>query len=75
MILPDRHTRPENSLLVLGSQVLGQLRRACTVSELWERSRSLPGMNSFHMFTLTLAFLYAIGAIDHVNRLIARRYL
>jgi hypothetical protein len=64
MILPDKHTSPERSLLAVGGLLLGQLARPITLNRLWERVRDDPIVRSYDAFTLTLAFLYSIGAVE-----------
>lgn len=64
MILPDKHTPPERSLLAVGGLLLGHLSRPLTLSRLWERVRDDPIVRSYDAFTLTVAFLYTVGALD-----------
>ncbi len=64
MILPDKHTPPERSLLALGALLLGHLGRPITLNRLWQRVREDPIVRSYDGFTLTLAFLYGLGALE-----------
>ncbi|MEM9099040.1 MAG: ABC-three component system middle component 6 [Pseudomonadota bacterium] len=68
MILPGRHLPANAALLTVGARVLVQLDRPRDVSALWDRVREADVSSSekilFDQFTLALAFLYAIGAVD-----------
>lgn len=64
MILPDKHTPPERSLLAVGGLLLEHLSRPLTVNRLWERVREDPIVRSYDAFMLTVAFLYTVGALD-----------
>jgi len=64
MILPDKHTPPERSLLAVGALLLGHLRRPLSISTLWERVREDPIVRSYDAFVLTVSFLYALGALE-----------
>lgn len=68
MILPSKHISPDRSLLAVGGEILGQLPRPRTVSEVWEavrrdrEARGAPRL-AFDWFVLALTFLYAISAV------------
>jgi ABC-3C biological conflict system middle component len=64
MILPDKHTNLDQSILGGGAALLEQLVRPLTVTGLWERSKAHPDIGNFGRFILTLDFLFAIGAVD-----------
>lgn len=76
MILPGKHLRPDRSLLGIGAEILGILEHEQTVSELWQRIQDrrdgVKSPLSFDWFVLSLAFLYAIGAV-HFDRGILTR--
>lgn len=72
MILPDKHTPPERSLLAVGGLLLGHLGRPITLSRLWERVRNDPIVRSYDAFTLALAFLYGLGALEERNGRLVR---
>ena len=63
MILPTKHLDISRSLIGLGAETLLIIDRPQTVSTLWEKSKYVKGMRTFETFTLTLDFLYLIGAI------------
>jgi len=67
MILPTKHIRPEDSLLVVAAQLLVKLHGDLTVTELWDEMRHSPGVASFERFVLALDLLFALGLID-LNR-------
>lgn len=73
MILPDKHLPAERSLVSLGAVVLKQLRQPRSVSALWESVRHAPGIATFHHFTLAVAFLYTIGAVEFMDDLLTRK--
>ncbi len=73
MILPTKHISIENSLIVVGAQVLNCLRRPQTVSNLWDKVRSLSGIGTFERFSLILDLLYMMGAIIFEDGLIRRQ--
>lgn len=68
MILPGRHLSADAAVLTIGGRILVQLDRPRDVSSLWDRVREADAMHSgrilFDQFTLALAFLYAIGAVE-----------
>ena len=72
MILPTKHIRLESSLLGIGASILELLDSPRTVSDLWRQSESEEIANNFERFTLTLSFLYAIGAVEYKGGLIKR---
>lgn len=73
MILPNKIISMDKSLLGIGSQILRILDNPLTVSRLWELSKVRIKLNSFQYFTLTLDFLYSIGAIEFKNNRIYKR--
>jgi hypothetical protein len=64
MILPTKHISIERSIINLGSEVLRKMNTEETVSSLWEKSRIIKGMRTFESFTLTLDFLFTVGAVE-----------
>ena len=73
MIMPTKHISEGASLLGLGAEILKALESPRTVSRLWDRIRSLPGVGTYGRFLLGLDLLYMLGAIELVDGLIARR--
>ncbi len=77
MILPGKHLRHDRALLGIGAELLAQLSEPRTVSELWVRTRLFRSSESapitFDWFILSLTFLYAVSAIDHINGIITAR--
>lgn len=72
MILPTKHISSQHSILGAGSLVLSKLNNPRTVTSLWDRVRTLPGLDVYWRFILALDFLYAIEAIDFQDGLISR---
>jgi hypothetical protein len=84
MILPTKRLPTDRCLLSVGAQILARITEPKTVSKLWDEVRKTrdnkvgfaPGFApiSFDWFTLSLGFLYTVGAIelDHgrVRRLV-----
>ena len=81
MILPSKHLPQDRALLTVGGHVLTFLARPKTVSALWEElnrqgerlSSTLPRRITYDWFLLALDLLYALGAIELDNGLVARR--
>jgi hypothetical protein len=72
MILPDKHRKLSNSLVGVGAIILKQLDSAKTVSSLWHKVRSFSEVSNFEKYTLTLDFLFTIGAIEFQEGLLRR---
>ncbi len=72
MILPTKHIPTHRSLLGLGGIVLTKLTGPTTPSALWEEIRPYPETATYSRFVLTLDLLFAIGAIELREGLIAR---
>jgi hypothetical protein len=73
MILPDKHLEVNRSLLGVGAIILQHLNRPRSVTTLWKLVNEIPEVGTFEKFSLTLAFLYAVEAIDLEDGLL-RRY-
>jgi hypothetical protein len=73
MILPSKHLGLDRSLIGTGSVVLGFLSEPRNVSTLWYKAKENPGIKTFESFSLTLDFLFAIGAITFNNGYIEKR--
>lgn len=65
MILPDKHIEISASLIGQGGKVLSALQTPKTISALWSSFKNNQDCPPFQKFTLTLAFLYALGAISY----------
>ena len=76
MILPNKHLRPDRSILGIGGEILEVLKDDQTVSELWhrvqERRDETTRPLSFDWFILSLSFLFAIGAVSLDRGLLIR---
>lgn len=74
MILPTKHLRQERCLMGVGAEIIMQLDRPQTVSELWVRVRGAyeGWVPSFEWFVLSLSWLYAIGAVNYTDQLLSR---
>jgi phosphatidylglycerophosphate synthase len=44
-----------------------------TTTGIWEQVKNAPEIGGYARFVLTLDFLYAVGAVDMVDGLIARK--
>jgi len=72
VILPTKHITAANSLLGAGAKVLDELGVPVTVSALWEKTRTLSEIRTFERFSLTLTFLYSIGALELSQGIVSR---
>jgi hypothetical protein len=76
VILPTKHLSEEQTLLVIGAELLRELEEPLSVSELWERLRGRRAMAQgtpalgFDWFVLALTFLFTISAVERVRGLI-----
>ena len=72
MILPAKHLSQERCLSGVGAEIIRQLDRPLSASELWVRvCRANENFApTFDWFALALSFLYAINAIDYDGQLI-----
>lgn len=70
MILPGKHIRQDRALISVGGDILSVLEDQSTVSDVWEKVRTLRAEREnaspipFDWFVLALSLLYAISAID-----------
>jgi len=68
MVLPNKHTPLNRSLLAIGGQILEILdNRPRSVSTTWEQLKLRNGKTSFEQFTLAASFLYSLGAVEFVG--------
>lgn len=72
MILPTKHIDISRSMIGLGAELLRYIDRPQTVSTFWQRAKLIKGMRTFGTFTLTLDFLYLIGAIEFEDNFIRK---
>lgn len=72
MILPTKHISPEYSLVGAGGAVLKNLKKPCTVSFLWEQTKSNPVIDNFERFILTLDMLQIIGLVTFSEGLLLK---
>lgn len=70
MILPTKHLSVDDSILGKGASILRTLSKPQSVSRLWEKNKKTIG--SYELFSITLAFLYSIDAIEFNEGLIMR---
>jgi len=78
VILPKKHLYQNRSLLHVGAELLALLSEPTSVSELWERIRQKSVQDArqqltFDWFVLSLALLFALGAIELEKGAIRRR--
>ena len=76
MILPNKHLRPDRSILGIGGEILEVLEHDQTISELWHhvqkrRDEAMKPL-SFDWFILSLSFLFARGAVSFDKGLLAK---
>ena len=75
MILPNKHCKLSDSLVGAGAIVLKNLDSDRTVSSLWGRVRNCPEISTFSKFTLTLDFLFIVGALEFSDGILRRKKL
>ena len=77
MILPSKHMQPDRALIAVGADILAVLPAASPVSEIWDRVRARRAARqnvspiTFDWFTLAMALLYALHAIEMDGDLVA----
>jgi|688.fasta_scaffold34614_4 hypothetical protein len=77
MILPTKHLTTELSLIAIGADILWLLKEPKSVSKLWmdfqivNEQRNL--RITFDWFTLALAMLYTIDAVEQFDHRLRRR--
>lgn len=72
MILPNKHTKADESVLGLGAKLLHKLSYPQTVSSLWEKVRQDQAIATFERFTLALIFLYTVGTVEFKEGILRR---
>lgn len=78
MILPGKHLAADRCLLGVGADILSVLEEPLHVSEAWDRVRGLRAARKngspidFQWFTLAIALLYALGAIEADGAMVVR---
>lgn len=72
MILPTKHIELKRSLLGIGAVILERLDRPRSVTSLWEDISKFPDIGTFERFSLSLDFLFMIGAVDFHEGLLKR---
>ena len=72
MILPSKHIKLENSLIGISAEILKHIQSPQTVSQLWNDVRSIQGVRTFEIFTLSLDFLFTLDAIEFHEGLLRR---
>jgi hypothetical protein len=70
MILPGKHIRQDRAIISIGGDILSVLGDESTVSDVWDRVRTLREAREnasplpFDWFVLALSLLYAMSVID-----------
>jgi len=73
MLIPAKHIAFSESLLGLGSYILGILNKPKSIDTLWEEFQSDVEMKNYHTnhsfdnMMLCIIFLYSIGSIFETN--------
>lgn len=77
MILPTKHLTTERSLIAIGGDILWLLNEPKSVSKLWMDFQTVNEQRNlritFDWFTLALAMLYAIDAVEQSDHRLRRR--
>lgn len=72
MIVPTKHLKPQDSLLAAGGVVLQELRRPCSVSDLWSELRDNSVVATYERLILALDLLFVLGVIEYTDGVISR---
>ena len=72
MIMPNKNITVRYSLLYCGALMLSELKDLDTVSSLREKTKNQESLSNYEKFTLTLDYLFMIGAITLRDGLIVR---
>jgi hypothetical protein len=76
MILPTKHLTTERSLIAIGADILWLLSEPKSVSKLWGDFQTVNEQRNlritFDWFTLALAMLYAIDAVEQSDHSLRR---
>ncbi len=77
MILPTKHLPTNRSLIAIGADIIGLLETPKSISKLWLDFQKLNDDRNnrltFDWFTLALAMLFTLDAIEHHGPRICRR--
>ena len=63
MILPDKYLQENDMLIGIGAILLSHLSSSENISELWEKVKGSPNVETFKRFILGLDFLFILGLI------------
>jgi hypothetical protein len=72
MILPTKHIKLSNTLLMLGAVLLKKINNGQTVTLLWEKTKGTSEIKSFERFVLGLDLLCMLNLIEFKDGLIVR---
>lgn len=72
MIMPNKNITVRYSLLYCGALILSVLKDSDTVSALRERTKNQEALSNYEKFTLSLDYLFVVGAIALRDGLIVR---
>jgi hypothetical protein len=64
MILPTRHIKPEDSLLIKGYEILTMFEDSVEISFLWKSLKKQKRIKSYSRLLLILTFLNTVGCIE-----------
>lgn len=70
MLLPDKHIKLAESIIGLSSFILEELREPKSIDDLWiayqkiNNTELFPAYHNFENLTLSIDFLFLIGAIE-----------
>ena len=63
ILLPNKTTRPQYSLLGVGAQIIQYMSGPETLTSLWSKVQGLDTVNTYEKFISSLVLLYTLKAI------------
>lgn len=72
MILPTKFIEEEDTLLRVGIDLLGILGKEKKITNLWDKSKDIPSIETYERFILGLDLLFCFGLVDLQEDLVIR---
>jgi len=67
MILPNKYVPENEALLGVGALLLKELSDNEDISTFWDRVKSMPTVDNFERFVLSLDLLFVLGLVEADN--------
>lgn len=75
MILPNKYLMEHETLIGVGSVLIGKLSTPKTLSNFWEEVKDISNVGNFERFVLGLDLLFVLGLIEIKNNKIVKMVL